>query len=496
MVARKILRLQRASVVALGLALVPTRNPPKGVLNDVKVPIPLPRISVHASGHYLETENGQPFFWLGDTSWELIHRTTREECSYYLKTRANQGFTVIQTVVLAEMDGARIASSLGEKPFLDDDPTKPNEKYFDRVVAIVDQAESCGLYVALVPTWGDKLTAPWGIGPRIFRTDHPQVARGYARYLGHRLRDRTNVVWILGGDRPPKRLGNGLDSTSEDWTPIWRELARGLQEGVERVPVILYHPQGGPETSSFYLHHEAWLSVNGMQSGHEMHDAPVWEWIQRDFERAPHKPTLDLEPNYEDHPVNPWPRWNPASGYFRDHDVRRQVYRSVFAGACGVTYGHHAVWQFAGERFEPINFPDRDWMKALERPAATQVRFLKELMLSRPYFERVPDPALLEANPPAGINHLEATRDKAGTYAFIYFPTADRAARIDLGRLAASRLRAWWFDPRTGVGRKFAEFEGTRVREFRAPSHGPDWVLVLDDVAAEYGPPGSLPEQN
>ena len=56
----------------------------------------LPRVAVHPGGHYLQTEEGRPFFWLGDTAWELIHRGTREEVSYYLKTRAAQGYTVIR----------------------------------------------------------------------------------------------------------------------------------------------------------------------------------------------------------------------------------------------------------------------------------------------------------------------------------------------------------------------------------------------------------------
>src|SRR5262249_39711632 len=87
---------------------------------------PLPRIQVHPAGHYLETENGQPFFWLGDTAWELIHRTTREEASYYLHTRSLQRFTVIQTVVLAEFNGVNEPSALGLRPLIDNDPRKPN----------------------------------------------------------------------------------------------------------------------------------------------------------------------------------------------------------------------------------------------------------------------------------------------------------------------------------------------------------------------------------
>jgi hypothetical protein len=47
-------------------------------------------------GRYLVTERGEPFFYLGDTAWELFHRLTREEADLYLKDRAAKGFTVIQ----------------------------------------------------------------------------------------------------------------------------------------------------------------------------------------------------------------------------------------------------------------------------------------------------------------------------------------------------------------------------------------------------------------
>jgi len=164
----------------------------------------LPAIRVNAGGHYLETADGKPFFWLGDTAWQLIDATTREESSYYLHARAEQGFTVVQATVLAEFDGLNRPSALGERPFFDNDPARPNGKYFDRVAEIVDEAGSVGLYVALLPTWADKLTAPWGDGPRVFRNDNLPVARAYAKFLGARLRGRSNVVWMLGGDRPAR----------------------------------------------------------------------------------------------------------------------------------------------------------------------------------------------------------------------------------------------------------------------------------------------------
>jgi hypothetical protein len=51
------------------------------------------------------TADGRPFFWLGDTAWELFHRLNREEATRYLEDRASKGFTVIQAVALAELDG-------------------------------------------------------------------------------------------------------------------------------------------------------------------------------------------------------------------------------------------------------------------------------------------------------------------------------------------------------------------------------------------------------
>lgn len=462
----------------------------------------LPMIRVHADGHYLETSDGRPFFWLGDTAWALIHATTREECSYYLRTRADQGFNVIQAVVLAEFNGVNAPSAIGERPFLDNDPSRPNDAYFDRVVEIVDEAAARGLYVALLPTWGDKLTAPWGDGPRIFHIGNLPVARAYARYLGAKLKSRTNVVWMLGGDRPalldpakpdsyPNSPGIAAGfAPDHDWRPIWREIATGLDEGLGANALMLYHPPGGLGTSSS-LGSETWLDVNGWQSGHGGgHDVPIWESIAHDYALAPAKPTLDLEPNYEDHPVSPWPRWDPARGYFRDHDVRKQTYRSVLAGACGVTYGHHAVWQFAGERNDVINHADRDWVDALHRPGARQMIHLRRLIESRDPFNRIPDPALV-ANPASGnAQHITASRGRDGSYAFIYFPESDQEASVDLGRLRPGKLHACWYDPRTGASRDAGIIEDSGLRSFRSPGFGPDWVLVLDSVDAGYGAPG------
>src|SRR5687768_3613596 len=64
-----------------------------------------PRLKVSDNKRYLVKDDGTPFFYLGDTAWELFHRLNREEAERYLKNRAKKQFTVIQAVVLAELDG-------------------------------------------------------------------------------------------------------------------------------------------------------------------------------------------------------------------------------------------------------------------------------------------------------------------------------------------------------------------------------------------------------
>ena len=428
----------------------------------------LPRIRVSDNQRFLVTEDGQPFFWLGDTAWELFHRLKREEAEVYFAKRQAQRFTVIQAVALAEFDGLNTPNAYGDRPLIDNDPTRPNEAYFAYVDALVQLAQSHGLYIGLLPTWGDKVTPMWGVGPLIFDETN---ARIYGRFLGQRYRRQTNVLWILGGDRP-------VVHQTGDYRPIWRALAAGIDEGTDGDAFMTYHPTSGSESTSAWLHQEAWLDMNMMQSGHgNGHDVPVWEWIARDYALRPPKPTLDGEPNYEDHPVNPWPKWDPALGYFRDDDVRKQIYRSVFAGACGVTYGHHALWQFYEPSHELINHADRTWREALDRPGASQVQYLRALMESRPYLTRIPDQALLLNDAGEAGEHVQATRDAEGTYAFIYFPLA-RTMLVDLTRLQGERINAQWYDPRNGQYSPIGVYD-RQPTSFTPPTHGPDWVLVL-----------------
>src|SRR6187455_1288744 len=84
------------------------------------------RLKVSSNKRFLVHADGHPFLYLGDTAWELFHRLDREEADRYLQNRAAKGFTVIQAVVLAELDGLRTPNAYGHAPLKNNDPGQPD----------------------------------------------------------------------------------------------------------------------------------------------------------------------------------------------------------------------------------------------------------------------------------------------------------------------------------------------------------------------------------
>jgi hypothetical protein len=440
------------------------------------------RLKVTADGHYLQFADGTPFFWLGDTGWELFHRLTIEEITTYLDNRAAKGFNVIQAVALAEFDGLRKPNRYGELPLNNLDPTQPNNKYFSIIDSTIRLAKTRNMFIGLLPTWGDKVAKMWGEGPVVFDSIN---AYTYGYWIGNRYKNEQNVIWILGGDRPAKQ-----DTT--DWRPVWRRMAKGIIDATDHHCFITYHPSGGNYSTSQFIHSESWLNMNMFQSGHGGgHDVACWDLVTRDRNYRPIKPTLDAEPNYEDHPVNPWPKWNPDSGYYRAYDVRKQTYRSVFAGAAGVTYGHHAVWQFMSAREETVNYPDRGWLNAIDRPGAYQVGYLKKLIESRPMLNRIPDQSIIVNEQGEKGEHIEAFRAADNGYAMIYLPVG-KSITVNTSFMKCKEVMAWWFNPKDASVQKKGKVERKDSMEFTSPTTGKenDWVLIIDDSTKNYKGPG------
>lgn len=433
------------------------------------------QLRVSENGRYLVGSDGKPFFWMGDTAWELFHRLNREETTLYLRNRADKGFTVIQAVALAELDGLHTPNAYGHTPFKDDDPLQPVEAYWQHIDWVISEAARHQLYIGLLPTWGDKIFRDaWGIGPVIFNESN---AGAYGEWIAKRYKDRKNIIWILGGDRNPR---------NEQDMAIWRAMARGIEQGAggPDKALITFHPQpndmadGG---SSKWFHQDAWLDFNMFQTGH-CRENPVWNRISVAYDRKPVKPVIDGETIYEDHPVC----FNaPDLGTSSAYDVRKNAWFSILSGSFGHTYGCHPVWQMYDSGRQAINGPHYTWKEALDLPGAGQMKLLRYVEMM-PASERKPAQDLLAYA--GGVNnHIICARGGGVVMAYTSQGLSVQFIQDMLGKKNQHR-KAWWLNVRTGEHvNGNAVFEG-RFILYRPPTsgYGQDWLLVLEEGSSVH----------
>lgn len=222
------------------------------------------------------------------------------------------------------------------------------------------------------------------------------------------------------------------------------------------------------------------------QNGH-CRENNVWDRIALVYNRKPIKPVFDGEPLYEDHPV-----CFDANdlGTSSPYDVRKHAYFNVFAGAFGHTYGCHDVWQMYAPNRNPINGPHFPWYIAIDLPGAGQMKYLRQLIESRPMLDRVPDQSII--NDAGGANdHLQATR--GNSYALVY-SAQGKAFTINTSSLSGNERIAFWYNPRNGETKEAGKFNKNDEQQFTPPSsgYGQDWILIVDDAAKKFKMPGAI----
>lgn len=432
----------------------------------------LPKLKVSKNQHYFVTEDGKPFFWLGDTGWLAFGKLDREGIVEYLQDRKEKGFNVVQVMVLHNINAVNV---YGDKALVNEDVSKPittpgnnfNNKeeydYWDHVDYTLEVAQKNGIYVAMVPVWGTNVSK----GDKV----NKEQATQYAKFLADRYKNRTNVIWLNGGD-----------TYGDKFQDIWSAIGNTLKTNNPK-QLVTFHPFGRTDSSENY-HNASWLDFNMFQSGHRRYDQDTlpnsfkednYKFVQRDLTLKPTKPTLDGEPSYEGIPHGLHDTLQPL---WKDSDVRRYGYWSVFAGGAGYTYGHNAVMQMFRKGDNPAYGNKILWNDAINAPGAAQMVYIKKLILDFPYLERVPDQSLI-ANQGEKYDYLTATR--GNKYAMIYTYTGRKIA-VNMGKIAGSKVTATWYNPRNGERTKIRTVANKGVQEFQPSGKkedGNDWVLIL-----------------
>ncbi len=430
------------------------------------------KLRISDNNRYLVYNDGKPFFWLGDTAWELFHRLNREEADRYLEDRAEKGFTVIQAVILAELEGVTIPNAYGNLPLVDKNPDKPVEEYFKHVDYIVDKAASLGMFIGMLPSWGYYWKTNPGNDIRIFTEEN---ARKYGEYLGTRYHDKP-IIWILGGDSNPE---------NDEELAIIEALANGLRLNGKNSQLITFHPRG-PGRSSDYFHHSSWLDFNMFQSSHAAKGFDNGIFAELDRRLKPAKPTIDGEPRYEQMVVGFYHQGAHPMNKFTNYDTRTAAYWSMLAGTCGFTYGNNNIWQMWSEGEKKIVGADIPWYEAINHPGAYEMTHMRKLFESQEWEKLEPAQYLIMDGPLNGPSKIRAAIASDKSFLMVYSPYGEPFT-LNLDSLAHNHTIETWFDPRYGSSFVFRQGITLSVKTFTPPTSGVgnDWMLVVETKSTD-----------
>jgi hypothetical protein len=448
-------------------------------------------LSASPDGRHLQHRDGTPFFYMGDTAWEMINRSTREEVELYMADRREKKFNVIMTVCYAEFGGPEIPNAYGHLPVLDGDAATPNPSYFEHVDFVIDTARRHGLYVGLLPCWGNWTNLP---GEKNLIT--PDNAERYGRWLGERYRDRPNIIWILGGDR---------HCPWESARTTWHRCARGIALGINgredyRGLCMSWHARA---RSSHAFHHAPWLTFNMLQSAHwKDRNLQLEGGLLHDYFLEPPKPCMDSEPVYEEMVYRFWampPNADPSTFERADsYYVRKPRYSAVLAGGCGTVYGCNDIWQWYSSKHSPIAFANRSWKDSLDLDGASQMQWLRLLFEHRPWHKIIPSTDWYNTIVVTGLDaedhgFLAAATSTDRSFAMVY-SSEGVPFMVVTDAVHGPTYKAWWFDPRNGQAREAGRGRtSSEAVRFEPPSRGinNDWMLVIDSEDAHLEFPGA-----
>ncbi len=440
-------------------------------------------LQVAPGGRYLVDQRGMPFFIKGETAWLALANLTEAEQERYLADRGAKGFNLVE-VMLTNHDYTTSPSPVppsnraGEQPFLKPgDFSTPNDAYFDRAVAFVDRAAAHGIVVLLAPGylgfdggregWWQELNSP---------ANTRDVCSGFGRYLGTRLKEKKNLIWLAGGDFTPPAGSEGearhreiLDGiraagASQPWTGHWN---------VEHL--------GGISTDQARFLDA--MTLNGVYQY-----ASTYRYAGRAYDVQPARPVYLLESTYEHE--------DPGTDA---QPFRKAWWWTMLSGGTGVLWSNNFLWMCETARgVHRAEYGDTDralssWSDELESRGTFEALYLHA------FFEGLPWHRLVPAGPSSGLGQLVsswqwwgerrivAASTHEGDLLVAYVPptgSGSRSFNLDLSRMRGP-ARARWYDPSAGTWLPVA---GILPRAARVAVATPgtnaagtnDWALVLE----------------
>ena len=418
-------------------------------------------LTVSADGRRFAHADGTPFFWMFDTAWNGVMKSSPEDWNFYLKLRRSQGFTGIQSVMTQWR--AFVEDREGETAFSGTEAISINPRFFARLDEKVAAVNRQGLFAALVLLWACTPKDPGYYLPE-------EDALILARYIKCRY-DAFQVVWFLGGD------GDYLGETAERWKRLGQRIF-----GSDRDRLVTMHPKGMHWLGNEFRKEE-WYDFVGYQSGHmwseERFHWLTWGPAATGWDVSPVKPVIDLEPRYDHH------RHVGTQQYYSAQEVRNGLYWNLLnTPAVGVTYGSNGVWPWNEKREVPMDHPDAGeappWFEAVCSEGGESVKYLRRFFDIVGWHHLFPAQEVLAVQPGAEepLSHIAVARCKKTGDLVVYLP---KQGTVELKADALEGLASYrWYRPSEGCfyAKRPIEVDSSM---FEAPGSG-DWLLWMQSA--------------
>lgn len=419
-------------------------------------------LKVSANKRYLvDALTDNPVFVLATTAWN-INALTYEEIDTLLQCTSGHGFNSIM-FTLDFFPQADEPNFYGQMAYVGTDKTELNPKYFTYCDSIIKMCTHYNLYPMVYTMWSGKTTG-------IMNKYTSEQLYILGKKIGEHFKSYKNVILVAGGESTP----NYIDTARVN------AMGNGLKQGSEGNNLVSVHPTSPHSNSEFY-EQSPWLDFYMIQGKSNLNGITydLSKAVTKDYDNVQRRPTMVGEHRYE-------------SGTTEDPIIqRRSLYLSVFAGGFGYAYGHNALWQMTPHTAQPWMLKSwaagvKDWKQALNTEAVKQLHHIKTLLYAYPYMQRIPDLSLIISGQGDSItNKILAMRDGTlgkndATYIMVYC-SSPREFTLNTTVVNATKLNAYWFDPRTGI-RETIQLKFTNTGSFRPvkKTDMQDWVLIID----------------
>jgi hypothetical protein len=386
-------------------------------------------VMISENGRYF-VKDGKPFFWQGDTDWELFRVYTVPEAKTILQKRKEQGFTIIQAMTVGVFPEAaaivKMKSIQGLQAWLDWNPLTPNEKYFNRmdsIVAVADQLDIV-LVVGVYHAWDQdrgRITV--------------KNARPWAKWLTSRYKNARNVIWAM------------YPHAKQASDSVVMATVQGIKEGDDGRHLITIHPDPGPVSSSI-MHSQPWLSFNTIQTWTS--NFTNYDMVAKDYAKMPVKPVVDGEARYE------------GEDKTTPFETRRVAYWTCLAGGF-YSYGHAGNWLY------PLTW--KDW---IDSPGAKQMKTVRDVFESLDWWNLVPDQSILSGE----VKGNAAARSAKGDWIMVYITGKD-AVSLKLDKINAKLVKGYRINPQTGAKTEWGTINTSATTAFLLPDGLEDAILIF-----------------